>query len=225
METFTSCKTGLCSKGTSCNKKHDLDFLKVKKGPCVIEYFNVDTCPFKNNCTFSHEIPDELRNDPCQKKKMSELEMKIGPGVSKFRVKPQSNNGGHMSPLPAGQSLGGLEHTGRNLDLSKVKKDPCMHEFFRTNSCPFGEQKCSFSHEITDDQKKDVSKRRHMEKLRQKKESGRTNQTTLKGGNNRELSIDQVNMPEENNFLGLFLRNLMTETIKMTKMGSGERSR
>ena len=63
------------------------------------------------------------------------------------------------------------------------------------------------------------------EKLRQKIESGRTNQTTLKGGNNRELSIDQVNMPEENNFLGLFLRNLMTETIKMTKMGSGERMR
>ena len=46
-----------------CNKKHDLDFIKIRRGICFKEFDSPGSCPRKQKCLFSHEVPQCLRTD------------------------------------------------------------------------------------------------------------------------------------------------------------------
>ena len=68
---------GKVSCSGTCHKNHDLDFEKIKKGVCLFEYAKKDSCRRGHTCWFSHEIPNELRQDASMREKMSRSLQKI----------------------------------------------------------------------------------------------------------------------------------------------------
>ncbi len=60
MEAFKA-QTNSCP--SSCKKKHEFDFDKVKKGICFFEFSEKGFCRRGDDCWFTHQIPDELRED------------------------------------------------------------------------------------------------------------------------------------------------------------------
>ena len=58
-------------------KRHDLNFAKFEKGMCFFEFAEKGSCKRHDTCWFSHEIPDEVRNDRDTKMRTSEALKKI----------------------------------------------------------------------------------------------------------------------------------------------------
>ena len=120
MEAFVTCIPEQCSKGLMCTKNHKLDFQRVRKGPCVHEYFNKKSCQFKEKCIFSHEIPEELRKDPVQRKKMDALKHKIGSTgkLNPKNTKATSEKAVCMEAFTRGNP--GQCSKGKNVDINMI---------------------------------------------------------------------------------------------------------
>ena len=48
-----------------CNDKHQLDHHRIRRGPCLFEFYKIKSCPHGDSkCRFSHEIPVKCLSDP-----------------------------------------------------------------------------------------------------------------------------------------------------------------
>ena len=53
---------GSC-KQSGCEKRHKLNFERIQNGLCFREFEKMGSCKRKNNCWFTHEIPDKIRRE------------------------------------------------------------------------------------------------------------------------------------------------------------------
>ena len=54
---------GGCKMRHDCKKKHMLNFNRIRRGLCYLEFDQIGSCKRENNCWFTHEIPDIVRQD------------------------------------------------------------------------------------------------------------------------------------------------------------------
>ena len=105
---------------SSCNRNHDLNFEKIKKGVCLFEFAEKGTCRRGHECWFSHEIPEELRKD-------KEMIQKMKNALDKIQAYRQSKN---LPRLPVKikdaeeDTTPQEDHTSRAIDhfLEEVRK-------------------------------------------------------------------------------------------------------
>ena len=76
-----------------CNRKHKMNLKKVKRGICVYEFAAGGSCPWKQNCMYTHDIPPEKLSDKKviqdQRRKKADLDSKTK------RSSRQNQNEGH----------------------------------------------------------------------------------------------------------------------------------
>ena len=64
---------GACTD-PNCQLSHDLDFRKVRKGVCFHEFRSAGSCHRKENCFFTHQIPQSLRDNEWMRKDVEKEE-------------------------------------------------------------------------------------------------------------------------------------------------------
>ena len=141
-ETVFRNKSNSCSN-KSCSKKHNIDLVKLKRGICYYELKQKDLCKFKMNCLYSHDIPSKCRNDP---ELIKETELAIAAWKAKTNVDKS------IPPCPDEFYDHQCNNTERckfrhGIDKSRIKRGPCLFEFYKENSCPHG-RRCRFNHDI-----------------------------------------------------------------------------
>ena len=77
VEKQVSCLTlfmeGYC-ENPKCERLHDINLRKVRRGICVYEFSDSGSCPYGARCMYTHDIPPEILKDP---KVVSELAEKM----------------------------------------------------------------------------------------------------------------------------------------------------
>ena len=82
---------GSC-KQSGCEKRHKLNFERIQNCLCFREFEKMGSCKRKNNCWFTHEIPDKIRREKEAIEKIKILRSNIKRNKEE-RKKKRSNNG------------------------------------------------------------------------------------------------------------------------------------
>ena len=138
-------KTNTCADN-NCQMRHDFNLYKLKRGPCLRELKNIHSCKFKSRCRFSHEIPLSCRNNTALIKTTEEaVNRSTHNTTDAANCKP---------PCPTEFYNQQCQNTNCNfrhgLDKSRLRRGPCLYEFYKRNVCPHG-NKCRFTHDIPSD--------------------------------------------------------------------------
>ena len=90
---LTLFKEGKCGS-KQCARLHEFNLRKVKRGICVYEYASSGSCPWRDRCMYTHDIPPEICKEPKvikdQKEKMKVVtERKKSNQLVKARTLPK----------------------------------------------------------------------------------------------------------------------------------------
>ena len=164
-EVFLSKKQECKVKG--CNRLHTADRNKIRRGICVYEFKEENSCTYKN-CFFSHEFPSELRENEVMRKKVNETLQQMN-----NRTRVDQN---HDHTLTMNESTQSEDAHKRRVKVDRL----CVHEYFETGSCVFKEE-CHFIHKFPESVKMEVTTKKLMkEKWKKIKEKKNKNQEERK---------------------------------------------
>ena len=165
------------------------------RGFCCHELLTTNSCPFGNNCMFSHDISEETRKNPSE---ISEAQKRKA-GISSRNIRRQHPG----EPVNHDQICENVFQYGsctmpqcskfHELDLQRVKRGIC--HLYVLDSCQRHER-CWFSHEIPSCIKKDIDTIRQAKdfvKSRNEKyvDQRRGNNTTLTERSREVLTEDE----------------------------------
>ena len=140
--------------------------------PCIFELTAEGSCMRKEKCKFDHELASSFRNDPnAVSRLLSETSQRTGKCAFEMTRK---------GSCPS-ESICNTTHNLSHPEGENIPRRICFRELMKKGSCSRGDNKCRFSHKISDEERTNGEFIRAQRKVKDEKASKCVNEFRQKG--------------------------------------------